>query len=98
MQMFLVLLTYTKPLEVVDSHLAAHRDYLKRNYEAGVFLLSGRKEPRDGGVILANASSAQELHVVLSGDPFQIHGVATYQVVQFTPPMAAPVLESLVAA
>jgi uncharacterized protein YciI/GNAT superfamily N-acetyltransferase len=96
--MFLVLLTYTKPLEVVDAHIPAHREFLARNYAAGLFLLSGRKEPREGGVILASASSAQELQKVLAEDPFQIHGVAKYQLVQFTPTMAAPAFEALVAA
>ena len=96
--MFLVLLTYTRPLTEVDRHIPAHREFLSRNYASGVFLLSGRKEPRDGGVILANASSAIELQGVLAEDPFHIHGVATYQLVQFTPTMAAPALEALVAA
>jgi uncharacterized protein YciI len=96
--MFLVLLTYTRPLGVVDTLILAHREYLARNYETGVFLLSGRKEPRDGGVILANASSAQALQEVLAEDPFHIHGLATYQIVQFTPTMAAPVFRALVVA
>ena len=29
--MFLVLLTYTKPLDVVDTYVPAHREYLARN-------------------------------------------------------------------
>ena len=96
--MFVVLLTYTKPLEAVDALVPAHREFLQQMYQAGIFLLSGRKEPRDGGVILANASSLQELHEALELDPFHVHGVATYQVIQFIPTMAAAALQSLVAA
>ena len=96
--MFVVLLTYTKSLEAVDALVPAHRDFLQQMYQAGTFLLSGRKEPRDGGVILASASSLQELQAALAQDPFQVHGVATYQVIQFIPTMAAPALQSLVAA
>ena len=96
--MFVVLLTYTKPLEAVDALVPAHREFLQQMYQAGIFLLSGRKEPRDGGVILAHAPSLQELQVALAEDPFQIHGVATYQVIQFVPTMAAADLQSLVAA
>lgn len=95
--MFVVLLTYTAPLGQVDVHLAAHREFLASNYAAGVFLLSGRKEPRDGGVILAQAESRQALEAVLAQDPFRVHGVASYQIVEFTPTMAAPSLDSLVA-
>jgi uncharacterized protein YciI len=96
--MFVVLLTYIQPLEAVDACVPAHRAYLREMYAAGTFLLSGRKEPRDGGVILANAASREELQAVLARDPFHVHGVASYEVIAFTPTMAAPALASLVAA
>ena len=96
--MFLLLITYTQPLANVDVHVVEHREYLKRNYAAGVFLLSGRKVPADGGVVLARASSAAELEAIIATDPFKVHGVATYQIVEFNPTMAAPGLESLVGA
>jgi uncharacterized protein YciI len=96
--MFVVLLTYTATLEQVDRHLPAHREFLASSYAAGIFLLSGRKEPRDGGVILAKAQSRQALETILSQDPFRIHGVADYQVVEFIPTMAAPFLAALVEA
>ena len=96
--MFVVLLTYTQPLAAVDALIPAHREFLQRMYEAGVFLLSGRKEPRDGGVILATAASTQDLESVLAQDPFHVHGVASYQVIEFLPSMAAPALQSLVVA
>ena len=96
--MFVVLLTYTQPLEVVDSLVPAHREFLQQMYQAGTFLLSGRKDPRGGGVIFANAESVQHLELALARDPFQIHGVASYQVIEFVPTMAAPALQALVAA
>lgn len=95
--MFVVLLTYTQPLPAIDALVPAHREFLQRMYQAGVFLLSGRKQPREGGVILANAASAGELESFLAQDPFHIHGVARYQVIEFLPTMAAPALQSLVA-
>ena len=88
--MFVVLLTYTAPLDAVDRHVPAHRQFLERQYAAGVFLLSGRKEPRDGGVILATAASRAQLDAVLAQDPFMLHAVADYQVVEFHPTMGAP--------
>lgn len=42
--------------------------------------------------------SAEDLQLALAQDPFSIHGVASYQVIQFVPTMAAPALQSLVAA
>ena len=96
--MFVVLLTYTQPLASVDALVPAHREFLQRMYQAGTFLLSGRKEPRNGGVILAHATSAEELEWALAQDPFHVHGVASYQVIEFLPTMAAPALQSLIAA
>ena len=96
--MFVVLLTYTEPLATVDALIPAHREFLQRMYQAGTFLLSGRKEPRDGGVILSNAISVQALESALAQDPFHIHGVASYQIIEFLPTMAAPALQSLVVA
>lgn len=96
--MFLISLTYVKPVDVVDAYLPAHREFLHRKYAAGIFLLSGRKEPRTGGIILADIESSEELQAVLAEDPFHQHGVAEYEVTQFTPTLAAPVLESLLPA
>ncbi|MBI4799971.1 MAG: hypothetical protein HY794_14845 [Desulfarculus sp.] len=93
--MFVVILTYTKPLAQVDAHLVAHRAWLKGQYEAGVFIASGRQVPPVGGVILARAESPEALRVVLAQDPFNINGVASYQVIEFSPSMAAPEYESL---
>lgn len=93
--MFVVILTYTKPLEQVDVHLEAHRAWLKSQYEAGVFIASGRQAPPVGGVILARGGDRQALQEILVQDPFNANGVASYQVIQFTPSLAAPDYESL---
>ena len=53
--MFVVLLNYEKPLEEIDDLMSDHMAYLRRCYASGVFLASGRREPRTGGVILATA-------------------------------------------
>ena len=93
--MFVVLLSYTRPLEAVDALVPAHREFLREMYDNGTFLLSGRKEPRTGGVILARAGSLAELQSVLTRDPFHAHGVASYEIVEFVPTMAADALRSL---
>lgn len=94
--MYVVLLTYTASLDQVDAHLSAHRDYLARHYASGMFLLSGRKEPREGGVILAQAASREALEAVLVQDPFYLRGVVRHEVVQFTPTLSIDALRCLV--
>jgi uncharacterized protein YciI len=48
-------------------------------------------------VILARADSLQQLQSIMAEDPFHVHGVASYQLLEFTPTMAAPALESFIA-
>ncbi|WP_042393938.1 YciI family protein [Streptacidiphilus carbonis] len=93
--MFVVVLTYTAPLERIDELLPQHRAWLDRNYAAGVLLLSGARVPRTGGVLLARAVDREELDAVLAGDPFARAGAAEYQVVEFTPSGTAPELAFL---
>ncbi|NEA99454.1 hypothetical protein G3I78_10370 [Streptomyces sp. SID13726] len=53
--MFVLELTCTAPLDAVDIVLPAHVVWLDERYGKGVFLASGPKSPREGGVILAVA-------------------------------------------
>ncbi|GAB6262539.1 YciI family protein [Photobacterium sp. 53610] len=93
--MFVVSLTYTCALSEVEKHLDAHIAYLEQQYAAGVFLLSGRKEPRTGGVILANAENREALDQVLLADPFRQHGLATYEITEFIPTKTSEALSFL---
>lgn len=57
MNLIVIDLTYKVSLDQVEQYLEAHRAFLDKNYDNGVFLLSGPKEPREGGVILVKASN-----------------------------------------
>lgn len=94
--MFVVSLTYKKPIEEVEPHLAAHICYLDECYAKGVFIASGRKVPRTGGVILAKAESRAALEAILQQDPFYFEDVAEFEVIEFVPTKTAPGLESLI--
>ena len=94
--MFVITLTYTKPLVDVERHLATHIAFLDAYYAKGVFIASGRKVPRTGGVILAKAESRPVLEAILQQDPFYIEDVAEFDVVEFVPTKAAAGLEQLI--
>lgn len=87
--LFIISLEYKVSLEQVTEHLDAHRTFLDECYEAQYFVASGPKEPRSGGIIIARASSQQELAELLSKDPFCIHGIADYQITLFHPSKAS---------
>ncbi|MFF1408462.1 YciI family protein [Streptomyces sp. NPDC058289] len=81
--MFVMELTYTAPVEAVEEEMDAHIAWLDGYYAAGIFLASGRKVPRDGGMILAGGVSRAEIERIAAGDPFTVAGVCTYRITEF---------------
>jgi len=80
--------------------MSAHREWLGAQYAAGRFLFAGRREPRDGGFIMAADGDGDraEIERVAATDPFVIEGVATYEVLEVHPTGGSPAfLEALTA-
>jgi uncharacterized protein YciI len=71
--MFIINLNYIVPLEQLDAHMADHVKFLRTYYKKNVFVASGRKVPRTGGIILALAQSKEEVEQIIREDPFYIH-------------------------
>ncbi|GAB4093621.1 YciI family protein [Flaviaesturariibacter terrae] len=93
--MFLINLTYRVSPDVVDTHLDAHRAFLDRGYAAGIFIFSGPKEPRSGGIILARGDYDSVLRLI-SEDPFYVNSIAEYHVQEFQPTKWDPGFSSFV--
>jgi uncharacterized protein YciI len=81
--MFVIELVYTAELSAIDAHMAAHVKFLKKYYASGNFLVSGRKIPRDGGIILAVGKSRDEIERIVDEDPFHVHGLADFRIIEF---------------
>lgn len=81
--MYVIDLTYTASLDRIDDALEAHRAFLVRQFEAGVFIAAGPKVPRDGGIILAVRIERDRLDEILAGDPFAQQKLARYEVTEF---------------
>jgi len=81
--MFVIELTYKVPLADIDAHMTAHVLFLKKYYASGNFLVSGRKIPRDGGIILAVGPSRRQIEVIVEEDPFYKHGLADFRIIEF---------------
>lgn len=81
--MFIIELTYKVPAETIDAHMNEHIDFLEKYYKSGHFLASGRKEPRDGGLIFAKAYNTKRLEEILSEDPFKQMDLADYRIIEF---------------
>jgi uncharacterized protein YciI len=92
--MFVLLLTYTRPLAEVDALMREHVAWLDEHYAAGRFLVSGRRIPRTGGVIVARGDDHDEMEALAATDPFVRGGVATCEVIRFRASQQAPELDA----
>lgn len=81
--MFVIELTYKAPLAEIDALMPAHVRFLKKYYASGHFLVSGRKIPREGGIILAIADNREQIEAIMREDPFCSKGVADARVIEF---------------
>ena len=83
--MFIVELTYKKPLSAVDEQLGVHRAFLDQYYANGLLVVSGPKKPREGGMMVVNSEKRSAVEAMIVKDPFYIHGIANYTITEFEP-------------
>lgn len=88
--MFIIELTYTAELARIDAHMSEHMEFLRKYYEDGTFLVSGRKVPREGGIIVASCESREQAEAIAREDPFYQHGLSDFRVIQFRASQCAP--------
>lgn len=89
-KMFIILLKYIQPLDRVDKFVSAHIEFLKDCYEQSKVIFSGPRVPRTGGLILANVESSEAVWMLINKDPFYIHQIAEFEVIEFKPRMYDP--------
>ncbi|MEH6343557.1 MAG: YciI family protein [Bermanella sp.] len=94
--MFIVSITYTSPLEEIDRLISEHVEFLDKQYNLGYFQLSGRKNPRTGGVIIATLENREKLNQILSQDPFKKENLASYEITEMVPTKSSKALEFLI--
>ena len=87
--MFVIELIYKADLAEIDRNMPAHMKFLRKYYAAGNFLVSGRKIPREGGIIIADAGSRQQIEVIAAEDPFVARGLAEFRIIEFRPSQRA---------
>ena len=93
--MFVIELIYKVELSEIDANMRPHMAYLKKHYAAGRFLLSGRKVPREGGIILALGESREQLEAIVREDPFVARDLADYRIIEFRESQRADSIDAL---
>ncbi|MFT4245551.1 MAG: YciI family protein [Micrococcaceae bacterium] len=81
----------------MEKYLEQHAEFLDKYYAEGIFIASGRKVPRTGGIILANADSRAEVGRIISEDPFWVKRIADYEIIEFEPTKTTAKFETLIA-
>lgn len=95
--MFVVDLKYIAPLEQLDAHMTEHVHFLNKYYKLNVFLTSGRKIPRTGGIILAVAGSKEIIEEIMREDPFCKLGLAEVRITEFRTSQFHPEMKKMIA-
>ena len=93
--MFVVTLSYLADLAEIDAAMSRHMAYVRQQYKDGVFLVSGRQVPRNGGVIIASGVSREEIERRIALDPFVSEGLVEASIVEFNASQTAPQLKGL---
>ena len=73
--------------QILES-LVEHRSWLKRWYDEGIILFSGRQDPPTGGVLAFRAVNREAAQAFLESDPFSRDAVAVYDLVVVAPTSA----------
>jgi uncharacterized protein YciI len=94
--MFVINLNYIVPLEQLDAHMTDHVKFLRKYYKQNIFVASGRKVPRTGGIILALAKSKDDIEKIITEDPFYIHKLAEFTITEFLTSQYHPDLKNLI--
>ncbi len=94
--MFVLRNFHTTPIEEVKHLFPAHLEWIEQRVASGHFLFAGPQDPRVGGLILARASSVEDVWSIIAEDPFG--SAVTYDVTQVYPTHYAAELEQLLAA
>ena len=75
-------------MDAINQHAREHQAFRDSQYEAGHFLLSGRKDSQTGGYILATANCQADLETLIQNDPLYIYQISEYNITAFTPSKA----------
>ena len=83
MRHFVVEIIYKAPIEKIEELTPIHSEFLQTGYKSGMLLVSGPKVPRTGGIVIAKASSMEELAEFFKNDPYSLNDVADYSFIEF---------------
>ncbi|MGI8952036.1 MAG: YciI family protein [Chitinophagaceae bacterium] len=94
--MFVIELSYKVALEQVDAYMKKHVLFLNKYYNKGNFIVSGRKIPRTGGIIIAVGNDKKFIEKIIKEDPFHKNKLAEYNIIEFNASQKAKNINELI--
>ena len=83
--MFVVLLNFAADKARAGEFMDAHKAWIKRGFDDGVFLMAGSLQPQLGGAIMAHNTSLADLQVRVNEDPFVAENIVSADIHEITP-------------
>jgi len=86
--MFIVLLEFSENKDQVSRFMEGHKQWIKRGFDDGIFLLAGGLQPNMGGGIVAHNTTLPDLQSRVNKDPFVVENVVSAEILEITPARA----------
>ena len=86
--MFVVLLKFSDNKANASQFMEGHKEWIKRGFDDGVFLLAGSLQPKLGGGIVAHNTSLPDLQNRMNTDPFVAENVVKAEILEIAPAKA----------
>lgn len=86
--MFIVLLKFSDNKDKASQFMEGHKEWIRRGFDDGVFLLVGNLQPNLGGGIVAHNTSLSDLQSRANTDPFVAEKVVKAEILEITPSKA----------
>jgi uncharacterized protein YciI len=86
--MFVVLLKFSGDKRRAGQFMEGHKEWIKRGFDDGVFLLTGSLQPNAGGGIVAHNTTLSDLRSRVNEDPFVAQEIVSAEILELAPSRA----------
>ena len=83
MKNFIVEGVLTHPDLINDDIMKEHMAYSQKAMDEGLILMSGLKSDMNGGLFIMRAESIDKIIAYLDDEPFKVHGIQEYKIIEF---------------
>lgn len=95
--MFAIFLKFAENRPKAAEFMDAHKAWIKRGFDDGVFLMVGSLQPNMGGAVLAHVVSRDEIETRVNEDPFVVEEIVSAEILEISPARADQRLDFLMA-